>query len=248
MENWNNLNKLLSLNVISTRLKEQESQSLIELCQKGDKEEIKKILKTGANINCFADNSTPLISCIENDKYDLAIYLLSIRASISYKPKEEADDAFWYALKNKKHNFLSLFIDNKCILSIDNTTRQSALIYATLESDVEAVKILLSHYRINVSERDGTGNTALHHNVSKQNPSQDDMEIGQMLIAAGADTSARNMEGKTPEEEAIDFSAKSMLLANKMDKQLEEKEEIIPEIDLEDINAVPRTANNKIKI
>lgn len=248
MENWNNLNKLLNLNVKSTRLKEQEAQSLVELCQKGEKEEIKKLLKGGANINCFADNATPLISCIENDKYDLAIYLLSIRASISYKTKEDSDDAFWYALKNKKHDFLSLFVMNRCILSIDNTTRQSALIYATVQSDIKAVTILLGHHRINVNERDGIGNTALHHNVSKQSPTQEDLEIGQMLIAAGADTDARNMEGKTPEEEALDFSAKSMLLANKMDKQLEEKEEIIPEVDLDDKNTITKTAGNKIKI
>lgn len=242
MENWNNLNTLLTLNSQSFKVKEREAQELVELCQKGDKPNVKRLLKLGASINCFADNFTPLTACIENDKYDLAVYLLNVRASISYKPKETTDDAFWYALKNKKHEFLALFVKNRCILSINEETRQTALTYATIQSDVKAVEILLNHYKINVNELDGSGNTALHHNVMKENPSNEDLEIGKMLMAAGADTNRRNAEGQTPEEAAKDFAARSMLLSGKMERELEEKTEVVitPEGQEEEVVATPK--------
>lgn len=246
MENWNNLNPLLDSSSKSLRQREKESQELVELSAKGDKEAIKKMLKLGASINCFADNSTPLISAMENDKFELATYLLSIRASISYKKSEANDDALWYALKNKKHNFLNLFVSHRCILSLESETRLYSLIYSTIQSDLKSVEVLLDHYKINVNERDGGGNTALHHNVSKENPTSDDLEIGRLLVAAGADTNARNMDGKTPEEAATDFSARSMLLSSKMDRDLVEKEEVVP--DEPDATSVTKTKTNKIKI
>lgn len=249
MENWNNLNPLLDSSSKSLRQRERESQELVELSAKGEKESIKKMLKSGATINCFADNSTPLISAVENDKFELATYLLSVRASISYKQNEANDDALWYALKNKKHQFLELFVLHRCLLSLDSENRLYPLIYATIQSDVKSVEILLNHYRINVNERDGGGNTALHHNVSKENPSSEDLEIGKLLVAAGADTNARNMEGKTPEEAATDFSARSMLLSSKMDRDLDAKPDVVPdEPDIADGTTVTKTKTNKIKI
>lgn len=245
MENWNNLNPLLDHSAKNSRQKEKESQDLVELSAKGDKESIKKLLKIGASINCFADNSTPLISTIENDQFELATYLLNIGASIAYRENEEIDDALWYSLKNKKHDFLNLFILHKCILSLDIENNLYPLIYSTIQSDLKSVELLLGHYRINVNERDGAGNTALHHNVSKENPTSDDLQIGKLLIAAGADTNSRNMDGKTPEEAAIDFSARAMLLSSKMDRDLEDKLELEPE--LED-NNLSRTKTKKIKI
>lgn len=255
MENWNNLNKLLDIDSASKRLKETESQKLVEFCQNGDKSGVRELLKTGAAPNCFADNTTPLIACVESDKFDLAVYLLMAKASIGYKEKIENDDAFWFSLKNKKHDFLSLFVSKRCIMVIDESTKYPALIYATVQSDVKAVEILLGHHRIAVNESDGQGNTALHHNVSKDAPTADDLEIGRLLIAAGADTTARNLDGKSPEEAAVDFSAKSMLLSSRMDKELVEKQDAqpeIPEMDLEaelnDTPVISKTKSNKIKI
>ncbi len=244
MENWTNLNSILSLSIQDVKIKEIESQKFIEFCQTGNKEEIVKLLKSGANINCYADNFTPLMACVEQDNYDLAVYLLKCNATISYKPEKLDEDVFWYALKNKKYKFLELFVFNRCLLSISQVEKKSPLIYSTINSDLKAVEILLSHFKIKVNEKDGLGNTALHYNVAKQEPSQDDVEIGRLLLAAGADSNTRNIEGKTPTEMAATHESQSILLENKLENALEEKPD--DNINLED--KPNRTKNNKIKI
>ena len=94
------------------------------------------------------------------------------------------------------------------------------LIYATQQSDLDSVEILLNHYRIKVNERDGSGNTALHYNVSKTEPTDEDIKIGQLLIAAGADINSRNLDGQTPEDMAKDFASKSMLMNASLEAEL----------------------------
>ena len=247
MENWNNLNRLLDENRKSVKRKEEEALQLIECVQKNEKDKIKELLKSGASVNCFADNSTPLNSCIENDNYDLASYLLNVRASISYRGSDDQDDSLWYALKNKKSFFVGLFVSKRCILTLDNETRLYPLIYSTIQTDLKSVEELLKHYRINVNEKDGGGNTALHHNVSKETPTQDDLEIGKLLIAAGADTNTRNLDGKTPEEAAVDFSSRAMLTSSKLEQSLEEKIDMVQDLEEKD-PAISKTKSNKIKI
>ena len=78
----------------------------------------------------------------------------------------------------------------------------------------------MNHYRIKVNERDGSGNTALHYNVSKTEPTDEDIKIGQLLIAAGSDINSRNLDGQTPEDMAKDFASKSMLMNASLEAEL----------------------------
>jgi len=257
MENWSNLNIYLTRATEDHKRIESLGKELIDFCIGNDKTNIKKMLKTGAPINCHEEHITPLIACMQNNNSDLASYLLKSGARVSYKPTTNFEDAFWFALSNQKYIFLQLFISNRCILewSVPKTekeTPQTALIYSTIKSDLKAVEILLGHYAIKVNERDGLGNTALHHNVSKSDMSQDDIEIGKLLLAAGADTSIANLDGKTPEDMAQDYTSKSMLLAGKLAHDLPEKDES----ELENVNdmfdsvdsGVHKTKKGKMKI
>ena len=257
MENWSNLNIYLTKANEDSTIMEALAKELIDHCIKNDKVGIKKVLKMGAPINCNDEHITPLIACMQNENSDLAAYLLRAGARISYKPIVNFEDAFWYALKNKKHTFLRLFVDHKCILEwsvpkSEKESPQTPLIFATIQSDLPAVEILLSHYNIKVNERDGKGNTALHYNISKEDMTPDDVEIGRLLIAAGADTSIANLDGQTPEQMAQgNYAAQSMLLSGKLEQELPEKEEpeptaeeLIEEVD----NGVSMTKNRKMKI
>lgn len=211
-------------------LKQQQAQKMVEACILDKKEDVYSLLKEGVNPNCYEDSLTPLIACIENNNFELGKYLLNSGASISYKPEINSANAFWYALKNRSYNFLELFISRKCFLSREIETNKTPLIYSTIESDKEAVRILLNHARVRVNERDGEGNTALHYNMSKSEMKPEDHEIGVMLIAAGADVNATNLEGKRPEEVIMDSTAAATLLAAKLDKELPVNQ---PEIDPE---------------
>lgn len=250
MENWTNLSLYLNKANENSLKFTSLSRELIEACLQNDKTLIKKTLKSGAYINTHDEHITPLIACIQNDNSDLGAYLLKAGASISYKPNINFEDAFWYALVNKKHTFLQLFVDSKCLLDWslpknEKDVPKTPLIYATITSDLRAVEILLSHYNIKVNERDGIGNTALHYAVAKQNQTQDDIQIISLLIAAGADDSIANLDGKSPNELALSPEANSALLSSKLDNELPVHEE--PKIE-EEPEGPSRTQKGKLKI
>ncbi len=249
MENWANLNKILELSGKDLDKKAKASQKIIELTQLGNKAEIVALLKEGATLNCYADMTTPLIEAVRNNNEELTDYFLKVGATVNFKPSEEIQDAFWESLSSKKYNFLRRFVNKKCIVS-RGKNKEIALIWATMESDVEAVEILLSHYNIKVNERDNTGNTALHYNVSKSPHTEDDITIGKMLIAAGADINGTNFEGQTPEDLAQDFAAKTALMHSKLEQKLPEKENenVVEEEPTIDTPGVHKTKNNKMKI
>lgn len=247
MENWTNLNKILQLSGKDLDKKAKDSQKIIELTQAGKKSEIVNLLKEGATLNCYADMTTPLIEAVRNDNEELTDYFLKVGATINFKPSEEIQDAFWEVLLNKKYNFLKRFINKKCIIS-RGKDKEIALVWATKESDVETVEILLSHYNIKVNERDSDGNTALHHNVSKSPHTDDDIMIGKMLIAAGADVNGTNFENQTPEDLATDFNAKTALMHSKLEQRLPEKEKSFEEESTIDNPGIHKTKNNKLKI
>lgn len=254
MENWDNLNIYLTKASKDLKVNDELAKELIRYAIKGEKNNVKACLKKGAPINCNDEHITPLIAAIQNDDLSLAYYLLNAGARISFKPNANFEDAFWFALKQKKHDFLKIFVDNKCLLEWskpknEKESPQTPLIYATVQSDLRSVEILLNHYAIKVNERDGIGNTALHYNISKQELSQDDIEIGRLLIAAGADTEISNLEGKTPEDLAQDLAARSVILSAKLENELPIKEEPVdlPITGLEE-NGVSITKKGKMKI
>lgn len=225
------------------------------------------LLREGATLNWMADLNTPLIAAMRTDNLNLAKSLYKYGARINYKHPEMKDDAFWEALKTKKYDFLEFFISNRCILERNAISRnaqpseveeeeeenislpnlETPLIYATIQSDERAVEILLKHYKINVNERGENGNTALHFNILKDPQSEADSAIGIMLVAAGAETNSRNLDGHTVDSLANDPHVKSMLLAAKMEKIVPHKDvEIVLENGEEKVIQVKPTKKKKI--
>lgn len=258
MENWNNLNRFISLEQKEKERHQDLSQKLVDLSMKGDKKSLAEILKKGISPNCYesTDLLTPLIAAVKSDQLEIAKFLLKVGATVSYRP--HGTDALWEALRAKAHHFLEIFIANKCVLTLEKDPKDiypsnikrnpleeekpekvepnnTALIYATKQSDVKSVEILLRHYNIKVNERDSLGNTALHYNVYKATLSEEDIEIGRMLLAAGADANSTNLDGLTPEDMTQDYAAKSMLLAGKLENELE-----LPEPEVENVENKPK--------
>lgn len=253
MENWNNLSIYLNKYNKDLSVYNALTRELIDACLANDKEKIKKSLKKGAYINCHDEYITPLIASIQNDNSDLAAYLLRAGAGITYRPTQNFEDAFWYSLNNKKHTFLKLFVDNRCPLQwslpkSDKDYPKTPLIVATLNSDLESVKILLSHSFIKVNERDGLGNTALHYNLSKNPMTDEDKEIGLLLIAAGADDNIVNLNGQSPKDVGSSYEAQSILLTGKLEAELPVNEETIQEPTFDDEPKPSVTKNGKMKI
>lgn len=243
MENWKNIDMMMSIERKDFAKRKEMTQRMIDCALNGEKEEVAKLLKEGASPNCCEDDVTPLIACVDADCFDLAKYLISAGASISYRPKE--NDALWHALRRRANSFVKMFVEAGCLLSREPTTNETALIFATKSSNKQAVEALLGHGKMKVNERDGFGNTALHYNVAMNPMTQDDIDIGKLLLAAGADSSVVNLDGKTPDDMASDYTAKTMLMAGRLEEKLAEKDDVGLSDEMTEAPSEPR---RKIKI
>lgn len=83
--------------------------------------------------------------------------------------------------------------------SIGNEERRTALMVASINANVEFVKVFLeakTHLNLNVNKSDNKSNTALHYA---------NYPIAKLLLAANADVNTANLKGDTP----LHFAAKS---------------------------------------
>lgn len=219
MENWENLSSILDKAKEDSDRKNFLNNLLIEEASKGLKENVKKILQAGANPNCAKEKYSPLIASLEGDFMDVTDYLFKVGALPSYKAHENFEDAVWFAMLNNKYVPLRKFVKSRCQLNRHPITKKTLLGLSTDTSNLELVYIFLSHPHIKVNERDGSGNTALHYNMAKVEMTQDDVEIGRLLLAAGADSNIPNNEGKTPQQLGA-TAGEALILENELENEI----------------------------
>lgn len=260
MESWKTLNKILDDDRHQREGKIIRTKEIFEAISDGDKKEVKLLLE-GHSVNCHYDGMTPLIACMQSDNLSLGLYLLSCRASPSYQPYPEHENALWYALKNRKYDFLEMFVLNDCNIpraieqpkvvvevveevapppkkkgappppveeevyddTWDLKLGDTPLIYASKVGDLKLVEILLSHGKVRkkINEIDRMGRTALHHNLSKPEMTNADLEIGVLLLAAGADKGVKDFDGNTADDLALTDRSKTVLLKSQVIKTFE---------------------------
>lgn len=219
MENWDNLSSILDKVKEDLDRKNFLNDLLIEESSKGLKENVKKVLQAGANPNCAKGEYSPLVAALTGDFVDVIDYLFKIGAQPGYKANENFVDAVWVAMLNKRYVPLRKFIKVGCPLNQHPITKKTLLGLSTDISDINLVSLLLSHPRIKINERDGEGNTALHYNMAKAEMSQDDIDIGRMLLAAGASTNIPNNEGKTPQQLGA-TAGEALIFENELENEI----------------------------
>lgn len=260
MESWKNLDKMLDDDRRQKEEKIANIKELLSYVDEGDKNEIKRMLLKGLSPNCSYEGISPLIACMQKNNLSLGIYFLTCGASASYQPDIKTENALWYALKNRKYEFLEMFCLNNCnvtralgdvvpenpedvpdsdVMSISNVEAgETALIYATKQSDVRMVEILLSHGKVRkkVNEIDRKGRTALHYCLGRQEMSDADIQISRLLLAAGADSAVVDFDGLTADKVAISDAAKSVLLNDTLNKNMDKVAPNMPEVDNDNNN------------
>lgn len=224
MENWKNMSSILNAYNHNKEEIETKLYQIYEYIEDDNKRGIVKILKSGININSEYEDSTPLMKCIDFNKYDIAKYFIDFCGANPNYRETKKEGALWYSLRNQKMDFLFLFLDTKPnIVRGDNN--QIMLIEACKLSNVAIVEALLLNKRVKVNEKDGYGNTALHYVLAKNPMTPDDVEISRLLLAAGADQNSMNVVGETPGKTNEDSMANSVLFEYKLKKQLELEDE-----------------------
>ena len=243
MENWKNMSSILNAYNDNKEEIETKLYQIYEHIEDDNKRGIVKILKSGININSEYEDSTPLMKCIDFDRYDIAKYFIDFCNANPNFRETKNEGALWYSLRNQKLDFLFLFLDAKPNL-VRGNNNQIMLIEATKLSNIAIVQALLNNKRVKVNEKDGYGNTALHYVLAKNPMTPDDIEISRLLLAAGSDQNSMNVVGETPGKTNEDSMANSVLFEYKLQKQIEladEKklqEELAAQAQLESTNTL----------
>lgn len=217
MHNWKNLDLFLSLDEQFQQEKKRLVKMLIDACMQNSKPGVVAAIKEGAYINASDEFQTPMMACVESGSVELAEYLMRLKANPSVMVADK--DAIWLSLYTQKYDFLELFYSNRHSENRLKDSGYTTLIYATRESDLKAVEIIA--YKVNVDQKDNSGSTALHYNLSKADPSEADIAIGKILIACGADTNSQNLEGLTPRDVSATEEAETIIEFDDIDQSIE---------------------------
>ena len=193
---WKELHRYLDRGEKFDRHKKELTNELIDACLKGEESRIKMLIREGAFIDSDDGSINPLMACIEGGNLEIARILLMINADPTSMVKN--NDATWMALKQNKIDFLKIFFEKKLLLNREIGSNKTLLMLAVEKSNLEAVKIIA--YNVNVNEKDNEGNTALHYNMRKKNPNDQDREIGRILLSLGAMGDNSNNEGQSARE------------------------------------------------
>ncbi len=121
-------------------------------------------------------------------------------------------DAAWIAMlvdENNMHRRL-LLAGARPNLIISDGSKTTRLMVATDKSEPVFVEQILQ-FKGNAAAYDARGRTALHINMAKSPYTSEDMLIAEMLLAAGANPNAEDLDGVPPHLLAIEPAAKSVL-------------------------------------
>ena len=189
---------------------QQMTMSLIEFCEKGDLEEVKAALQSGANVNAKDKAGwTGLISAVRNNHNSVAALLLetpnidvNLKSETGWSPLLEA-----VMCKNNDLVKLLLKVPNIDVNSV-NIDGWSALHQAVYSNNIEGLKMLLNAQNIDVNIVDGNdgGWSALHLAVEKNN------NEGLKLLLSHPGLTSRTVNHKTKHVVA------PVMLAVKMDR------------------------------
>ena len=109
MENWKNMSSILNAYNDNKEEIETKLYQIYEHIEDDNKRGIVKILKSGININSEYEDSTPLMKCIDFDRYDIAKYFIDFCNANPNFRETKNEGALWYSLRNQKFPTLYKF-------------------------------------------------------------------------------------------------------------------------------------------
>lgn len=187
-------------------------------------EAITTLIQKGANVNyVYEDGNFALKEAIITQDMEMLIFLHKFGASFSIADKEYKN-ATYFAIDTFNSNVLQYMFDKGVYSHFRiKKTHHTPLIIATLKSNLQAVQLLLSKSRSNVNEVDAEKNNALYYNMSKLDQSNDDREIGILLLNAGGDLDSENANGETPRMATeTSIEKQSMIENHEITKEIEQ--------------------------
>jgi serine/threonine protein kinase len=170
---------------------EWKNKELLKASQKGDVEEVKKLLKEGAYVNAKNEfGSTPLHLAAISGHIEVVKLLIEHGAYVNAK-NEFGSTPLYYATKNGHIEVVKLLIENEADVNAEGDDGSTPLHIAARNGHIEIVKLLIEN-GANVNAKDKYGWTPLHEAAFYGH-----IEVARLLLEHGAEPNIKNNEGKT---------------------------------------------------
>ncbi|WP_307474973.1 ankyrin repeat domain-containing protein [Cytobacillus purgationiresistens] len=177
-------------------------QEIILSAENGDVEKVKKLIKTGANIDATDESGrTAVLAAAQNNRVDTVKLLIQEGVDINIR-NDNSDNVLLYAGAEGQLDIVKLAIEAGADTTLTNRFGGTALIPASDRGHDEVVNQLLAHSDIDVDHINHLNWTALLEAVILGDGSGDYQKIVQLLVDHGADVHIADKDGVTPLEHA----------------------------------------------
>lgn len=174
------------------------NQQLIVAAEKGDTENVLKLLKDGANINAKDGlGRTAVMAATYANKVETVKVLIQNGADINIRDNQ-LNNVLLYSGAEGSLEIVKLAIDAGADTKLTNRYGGTALIPASERGHVDVVEELLNHSDIDVNHINKLHWTALLEAVILGNGGEKHQRIVQLLVDHGADVNIGDSEGITP--------------------------------------------------
>ncbi|WP_110934555.1 ankyrin repeat domain-containing protein [Paenibacillus bouchesdurhonensis] len=174
------------------------NQQLIASAEKGEVEDVLKLLQDGADINATDGRGrTAVMAATYNNKAETVKALIQEGADINLRD-ESLNNVLLYAGAEGFLEIVKLAIDAGANPQLTNRYGGTALIPASERGHVEVVQELLSHSDIDVNHINNLHWTAVLEAVILGSGGEKHQKIVQLLVNHGADVNIGDGNGVTP--------------------------------------------------
>jgi ankyrin repeat protein len=209
------------------QLQEQLDNQFLKTAEKGDLERVKQLLKEGANISAKNNvQQSALYVAVRGNQFAIVKYLVEQGAEINAREKD-GWSILHRAVATNNLSIVQYLVENGADLDVKtNYAKETPLEMAKKDKkDQEMIQYLINVNFLNAVEKKNIDEiqkflnqgaqleaktecqwTALHH-AARGN----DSKVITFLINQGANTKAKDWEGKTPLDIAIKFSQKEII-------------------------------------
>ena len=170
--------------------------SVVHYAVHGDSVNILRLFASVPNINFNnndIDGNTPLSLAVTQNKQPILRELLQHPDRVNINIEHHSYTALHIACVQNKSDIVELLLAADCDPNLRSNDGFMPLLSACNNGNADTVRVLLQHQdKVNINNLDVDGSTALHLAVRNNH-----IEVVQLLLAAGIDTTIQDMYGRT---------------------------------------------------
>lgn len=169
-----------------------ESPPLIQAAANGDGDEVRRLLRSGADANMTDEDGWTALDVAVQYDYPAIIDILANNGADVNRQDDDGWTALHFAAQLGRPASTRALIKNGARVNAVNTDKATPL-HITARNKSWAVAEILIENRADVNRKDEYGDTPLHDAAWYDSP-----DVAEVLIEADADIDAENNEGRTP--------------------------------------------------